>query len=277
MGDFDLMVPFKDVTSAIEILHENGWKSESPMQGKLGRNIFTYIHAEHFTDNSGLDMDFHWHLSPLCVDTVADSSFWNSSIAVRFDAVDVRVLNPASQLLHVCVHGLIWSGIPGIRWIPDSLAIIREAPDLDWNMLLLQAQERNLALFVKTALNYLVDRFGAPVPREVLRAMNDLPVTPHETKEFTVHSQSPYSNPMALQKQCSIPKTLQVMIFTYRRIALGAKLSGYNVTISGYLSALYRRTNGWRLFFYILYRIGRRASRSMRGVITEGGGRAGAY
>ena len=56
LGDFDLMVRFRDVAAAFELLAENGWKPEFPMQGKLRQNIFKYIHAEHFVNSS----DYTW-------------------------------------------------------------------------------------------------------------------------------------------------------------------------------------------------------------------------
>lgn len=264
MGDFDLMVRFKDVSAAIEILTENGWKSEFPMHGKLGQNILTYTHAMHFKDNSGLDLDFHWHLSPLCVDSAADSSFWSDSITAKFDSVDARLLNPADQLLHICVHGLTCSRIPSIHWIPDSMEIIRKDNEFDWNRLLLQAQERRLTLYVRSALNYLVDKFEVAVPRDVLKEMNARPVTSDETREYILFTKQRFVNPLALQKHNSIPVMLQVLFYTYRRIAAGAKLCVYNVTVMEYLYAYYRKENVWRLFCYILDRIGRRALRSIR-------------
>jgi len=267
MGDFDMMVRFKDVAAAMEILREKGWEENFLMEGKFGRNILIYNHAMHFKDSSGLTLDFHWHLLPFCVNRAADSAFWNASITAKFDTVDVRVLNPADQLLHVCVHGLMWSGIPGIRWIPDSLAILYKAPELDWNRLLLQTQEGNLLLFMRSALNYLVDRFGAPIPCDVLRAMNVLPVTSHGAREFTVLTERRSSYSTALGNHYSIPKALQVLFYTYRRIVADAKLCGYNVTVMEYLCAYYCKKNVWRLFFYIFYRIGGQVSRLMNRVI----------
>lgn len=261
MGDFDLMVRFKDVAAAMEILTENGWKSDLPTHGKLRQNILKYTQEGHFTDSSGLVLDLHWHLSPLCVDPAADSAFWSDSITAKFDSVDLRLLNPADQLLHIYLHGLMWSKTPGIRWIPDSLAILCKAPELDWNRLLLQAQERKITIFVRSALNYLVDGFGALVPCNVLEEMNALPVTSHEAKEFIVHTEWRSSYSTALGNHYSIPKTIQVLFYIYRRIATGARLCGYNVTVMEYLCAYYRKENVWQLFYYILYRIGSRASR----------------
>jgi hypothetical protein len=274
MGDFDLMVRLTDVVAAIAILKENGWKMrdgicDASMHGVLGQNILRYNHAEHFINDSRQNLDLHWHLLDLCLETNADDSFWDASIAGKFDSIDVRLLNPADQLLHVCVHGLMWSDVPGIRWIPDSLAIIRKVPTLDWNRLLIQAQDRDLRLFVRSALNYLVSRFSAPVPAEVMLAVNALPAEADEAREFAVFTGSRSFNSTKIEKEYSILKTLRVRFYIFKRIAASAKLSGIKIGVWGYLSAVCRMDNGWRTFVYILYRFAKMASRSVRRVIFD--------
>lgn len=268
MGDYDLMVRVRDVAAAFVILTETGWKSDLPTHGKLRQNIIKYTQERHFTDSSGMVLDFHWHLSPLCVDPAADSAFWSDSITAMFDSADVCLLNPADQLLHVCVHGITWSKTPSIRWIPDSLEIIRKAHEFDWNRLLLQAHERQLTLFARSALNYLVCKYDAPVPCNIMEEINDLPMTSDQAREFTVLTERRSYYSTVLGNHYSIPKTVQVLSYTYRRIAANAKLNGYTVTVMEYLCAYYRKENVWRLFCYILDRICGRASSSMNRVLV---------
>jgi hypothetical protein len=269
MSDFDLMVRFRNVAAAMEILTEHGWKSEFPLQGKLRQNILKYIHAEHFVDNSGLYLDVHWHLSPLCVDPAADSAFWGDSFVVKFDSGDVRLLNPADQLLHVIVHGLTWSGMPGVRWIADSMEIIGKSTELDWNRLLFQTQERKFTLYVRSALNYLAGKFDAAVPRDVMEEMNARPVTSHEKREYKVYIHSPLSDPNAMQKQYYIPRSLLRLFYSYRRITRGAKLAEYKVTVIGYLCASFSRESGWQIFYHTLYKIYKRVLKSMRRLVLS--------
>ena len=268
MGDFDLMVRFNDVAAAMEILKEHGWKSDFPMQGKLRLNMLTYLYATHFKHNSGLEIDFHWHLSPLCVDPAADSAFWGGSISVKLDSMDVRLLNPADQLLHIIVHGLSWGRFPGVRWIPDSIEIIR-SNELDWDRLLFQAQERRFTVYVRSALNYLVDKFEAAVPHDVLKEINARPVTSYEQREYKVFTQSSLSSPNDKYKQYSILQIPLRTSYNYRRITAGAKLDGYKVTIKGYLSAAVCRESSWQIFYYILCKFSIRTSRFMRRLVSS--------
>jgi hypothetical protein len=271
MDDLDLMVRVTDVALAIEVLANNGWNSKISRQGKLIKNALKYGLEEHFKDSSGLVLDVHWHLSPLCVDPTVNSTFWSDSITAKFDTVDVLLLNPADQLLHICLHGLIWSKNPGIRWIPDSLAILGKAPELNWNRLLLQVQERKVAPFMRSALNYLANKFDASIPIDVLREMNVLTVTSHEAKEFILNTEWRSYHTTNLGNHFSILRTMRVLSYTYRRIAADAKLHGYNVSIMEYLCAYYRKEDVWQLLSYIVYRFGKRASRSMHSYFMSTG------
>ncbi|MDR3410845.1 MAG: nucleotidyltransferase family protein [Formivibrio sp.] len=249
MGDVDLMVPFNDVDQAIDLLRKNGWKPEIPLPARLTQDMKLCAHAIGFTEPSGLSIDLHWHLLHFCLHPQADRSFWEASEASTFAQRDVRILNPADQLLHLIVHGLVWCVTPTIRWIPDACIVIRKTPGLDWNRLIAEARERKLVLFVRTALNYLAESFAVPIPSQVLHALNSLPVTTRERNEFAAFTQlrlSPFSTP--LQIDYSVPLAARLRYYTYRRNAEGAARCGIKLTIFGFLRVHYNKepTRNWR-------------------------------
>lgn len=254
MGDFDLMVPRKNLPSAIEILGANGWGSEGLARNNLRQNILTYSHAEHFSHRSGHDVDLHWHLSPFFIDSAADASFWNASTSATLDSIDLRVLDPADQLLHVCVHGLFGSQTPGIRWIGDAIAIIRKTPQLDWNMLLIHAHERDVTVFVRAALNCLVDRFGMAVPSDVMRRVNASPPPSRKIIEYSMHHGA----------QLPFLKNMGAFFYLYRRVTAAVKMGGNRVSVMRYLSSYFRREYDWRLFVYTFYKLTSKMKLSIR-------------
>ena len=203
------------------------------------------------------------------MDPAANSAFWSGSIAVNIDLADIRLLDPADQLLHVIVHGLTWSSKPGVRWIPDSMEIIRKGTELDWNRLLLQVQERKFTLYVRSALNYLIGKFNAAVPCDVMEEMNARPVTSHEHREYKVYIHSPLSNPDVIQKQYYISRILLRLFYSYKRIYAGAKLAENKVTVIGYLCASFSRESVWQIFNYMLCKLSRKASRFMRRLVCS--------
>lgn len=283
MADVDLMVPFNEVDAAIEILRMKGWTSDLSLPEKLTPEMKLSTHAIALSDPSGLSLDLHWHVSHFCLDPQADLSFWEASETVDFAHRDVRVLNPADQLLHLLVHGLIWVATPGIRWIPDACLVIRKHRDLDWNRLISEAQNRRLVLFVNSALNYLAESFAVPIPRQVLSILHNLPVTNRERNEFAVHTQlrrrSPSSTP---QRPCySVVQTMRALYYDHKRNAENAARAGFRLTRCGSLRAHYNQDNNARLAINLLARLGRHlwlrmgnTSRSTKGDTLPTGGRA---
>jgi hypothetical protein len=85
-----------------------------------------------------------------------------------FEEQQVRVLNDADNLLHTLAHGFAWSSLSPIRWIPDALTILRRSPELNWERLVAQTQQRQLTAIVRDTLSYLRSEFRANIPVEVL-------------------------------------------------------------------------------------------------------------
>jgi hypothetical protein len=112
-----------------------------------------------------------------------------------------------------------------------------------------------------------VDRFDAPVPCDVLKEMNIIGVTSHDAREFTAFTERRSYETPALANHFSIQKTIQILFYSYERIATDAKLNGYDVTIREYLCGSYRKENVWQLLSYLVYGLGRRTLRSMRRAI----------
>jgi hypothetical protein len=104
-----------------------------------------------------------------------DEDLWQASSEITFQGRRTRVLCPADQLLHVCVHGAKWMDEPGIRWIPDAMSILR-AGALDWARVVAQARRRHYVLRMRELLAFLHGRMSAPVPESALRALAGAPV-----------------------------------------------------------------------------------------------------
>jgi len=179
MDDVDLLVRYPEARAAIEVLCRQGWKALEQWNEQKGFSEQTrqYDHAMHFVHPSGQDLDLHWNLTPFCLGPDADRDFWDASKETTFDGQVVRVLDPADQLLHICVHGVAWERVAPIRWIPDALAVVRKAPQLDWKRLLLQARNRKVTLMVSSALDYIDRNIGDFVPAHVLSKFKGSHVT----------------------------------------------------------------------------------------------------
>jgi hypothetical protein len=236
MDDVDLLVRYPDARAAIEVLRGQGWKAlalfvpevKLRMQWNerkgFSEETRQYVHAMHFVHPSGQDLDLHWNLTPLCLGPDADRDFWAASKAITFEGQSVRVLDPADQLLHICVHGAAWESVAPIRWIPDALTVIRKAPQLDWKRLLLQARKRKLTLMVSSALDYIHRNIGDFVPAHVLAEFEGSDVTVFERLEYR-----------ELLRPASALGRVQRKVLTFLRVCQGNTLRHASLSFCYYL------------------------------------------
>lgn len=155
LGDIDLLVPREMAAKAISLLLSNGWKSETDriVDGDIQRYI-RRSHALILTYEEGQKLDLHW------------SVFTNSGL-------DTLLRNYPYQgraedlLLHTLIHGLTYSPTPLIRWIPDSVMILRNAPNFDWDFFLKQAEQLKVTFFIYKGLKML-QNLGVYQPPQVI-------------------------------------------------------------------------------------------------------------
>ena len=90
--------------------------------------------------------------------------------------METHTLDPADQILNLCVHGIAWNPVPPLRWIPDVIMVMNSSQSqIDWKRLADQAQKRQLVSPVSAALHYLTAQWSAPIPTSALDTFDNLP------------------------------------------------------------------------------------------------------
>jgi hypothetical protein len=177
MSDFDVLVPTGQAPEATDLLVGRGW---TPLLRPLARFSEEYLSmrpSNEFRDAGGRSFDFHWHVLLECCYPGADDDFWDCAVPVEFHGVPTTAPSPADLLLHVCVHGSRWNSVPPFRWVADGVVV--------------QAGRRRLLLPMANALRYLRDLLDAPVPIDVLRAMENAPLSRTERAEYRASTHPP--------------------------------------------------------------------------------------
>lgn len=193
MADFDILVPFREALAAIELLKKHNWVPEFDFSDRVLKSFVRSRHSLGFTSPSGNSLDLHWHvLQDYCRED-DDRDFWEGSHPSRVHGIPTRILGPADQLLHVCLHGAIWNPVPTLRWIADSVMILNTFPQPDWNRLVSLSRQRCRTAAMAEALTYLSENFDQPIPRHVLSALRATPVSRRERLEYAAAS-SPIRN-----------------------------------------------------------------------------------
>jgi len=182
MSDLDVVVPTARATAALEVLSRAGWSARV-------RTTPGFLRMQHAVDlveaDTAARCDLHWHVYWECCGPRADDDLWAASVPLTFEGVATRSLGPADQLLHLCVHGSRRARSSPLLWIPDCLSVLG-AGGIDWTRLLAQARQRRVVLRAATMLAYLARTFHAPVPGDVLAALEASPASRLERLEYRV-------------------------------------------------------------------------------------------
>lgn len=253
MEDFDLLVRAERAAEAINLLSEARWTSiyQTPQA------MIPYEHACEFTDGAGRRIDLHWHALGVGLRKIGDDDLWDAKMPFKIAGVDSFALNPADQLLHVCVHGVRWNAVPPLRWVADALMIMRAAPtEIDWGRLVEQARKRRLSLPMKESLIYLRKLLDAPVPPAVIESLRQDPASKLERVIYEA-----WLNPhKAVRTLPALAHWLQV--FRFRR---GAGSGQRVAEFAEYLQNLWHVKRLWQLPFHLSFK----SARWVSGIAAE--------
>jgi hypothetical protein len=168
MVDLDVLVPTAQAFDAIHLLESLGYQPEKEKNVNFSEKLVPFLHGYAFESKSRAKVDLHWHVLTECIGENDDEDFWESSIPMEIGNATTRILNPADQIIHLCVHGCRWSNPSSIRWIADVQMVLNSNDPINWERLVEQTNQRRLSVYVLPALAYLRDRFGARFPKEIL-------------------------------------------------------------------------------------------------------------
>jgi hypothetical protein len=171
MADLDLMVPRGEALRAFRVLAGSGFgPGGEPMP--RGAGMLAIRHAAAVDDGRpGGAIDLHWRSHYAYVSEAADAAMWRGATPLTIGKASTLAPNPADLLIGVCVHGARWSALPAIRWVADSLVLMRRAP-IDWPYLVTQTRRLRASAPMLAALGYLAAVFGAPTA-DVVAALSE--------------------------------------------------------------------------------------------------------
>ena len=248
MLDADVLVHAHQAEQAMELLTRLRWKSVRHRRPAMRIPI---QHSTPFEDDGGRQLDLHWHLFWECFSANDNDDYWANAIPIRIGAVQTLALNPTDQLLHTCWHGAKWNEVPPIRWIADAMAIMGgSAEEIDWARLTQKAQKHHIVLPVKDALEYLKQRFNAPVPETLLNSLTAVPISTIERENYEVTL-----NPMAPP---TTTKILRLLYYDYRWLSSSTSSRFKSLAFAKHLQAKWDIDRLWHVPLYVSMRMVRR-------------------
>jgi hypothetical protein len=183
MHDCDIVVRPGAVERALEALSAGGWTA----RGQLPANHAVRHQEIDVVDPDAWVIDLHWHVArwlvPWGEEWNGDEPYWARSVPLDVSGVATRALEPTDALLHAVVHGARGGWREAPQWVPDAVFIMERADSIEWDRLVDTAVSRNLALPVRTGLQYLRTRFEVAVPSTVV-AQLDVPSSARSRRRF---------------------------------------------------------------------------------------------
>lgn len=176
-GDLDVLVRKRDFFRARDILRAQNYEPRVPP----GRDA-AYL-ARHHTitfENSQCSVDLHWTLVDQPFDSFPGSSslqpalVWKRCTSVTLKGTPVRMLGAEDLLSYLCSHGAKHSWT-GLFMLSDLDALIRCAPEPDWDEMLAAAARTHTERIFFLGLLLAHALLDAPLPEPVAARILDDP------------------------------------------------------------------------------------------------------
>ena len=180
MHDADLVVPEERAGDALAVVDRMGGLRTTYGFGR--RTSLRLHHGVNLESERGLGLDLHWHVLQQACFPGADEPFWRDLREFDCHGRSVRTTSAACALFVTCVHGALAAEGPLLRWVPDAMAILSADQDLCWDDLVSLAGRFRLTLVLEATLRILSDEFQAPIPMQVFRALEAVPVARSEVR-----------------------------------------------------------------------------------------------
>jgi hypothetical protein len=254
MLDADLLVHAHQAEQAMALLTKLQWKPFKYLQPLMRIPI---VHSTPFEDEGGRQLDLHWHLFWECFNAREDADYWEHAVTIEIGGVKTLALSSTDQLLHTCWHGARWNEVPPIRWVADAMSILAvSAAEIDWSSLLKKAQRHRIVLPVKDSLEYLKNKFDAPIPDGLLKSLSAVRISRIERENYEL-----ILNPMTPP---TTSKILRQLYYDYRWLTSSTSSRIRTLAFAKHVQAKWNIDRLWHVPLYLSVRIVRRALLSNR-------------
>lgn len=177
-GDLDLLVRHADVDAVRDVLEGRGYvdadqRLGTPSMTPTQRRMYEQFQCEYLyiRDSDAVVVEPHWGLSqrPLAID-VDYAAMLDRAAPAELGGRSVLVLDPADQLLALCIHGAKhrWNCL---AWIRDVAGAIRKYPGQDLDACVAQAGRFGCERILLLGLALAGDCAQAPLPPLVVQAI----------------------------------------------------------------------------------------------------------
>lgn len=180
---------------------------------------------------------------------MVDKEIWDHAQPLLINGVTLQTVNHEFQFFLVIVHGIKWNPISSIRWIADSVTILKSTGDkFNWEEMIEITKKYQAVLLVREAINYLLLVFDAPVPKWVLEKIKEIPVSFADQEEYSLITDNRQFYRGTFYKNI-------LYYFKFKKVSEKLKPYSFVAGYIKYLCLLLEVDNSWKLFYAIPQKI----------------------
>ena len=190
LGDADILIDQKYIKKAVDIMSANDWKYSynSPFSINNYTQTLTsdIIREITFINTHDVQIDMHWSLFLLKDRTKNPMSFdelFKHSIDVELKEVRCKMPCYEDMVIHIVVHGAQQIKHRTLRWVLDTVTIIRNTP-IDWKFLIERIEKFDVAVELNVAFSYLLNNYSIPVPESFIQELSKLHLGNDKIKQY---------------------------------------------------------------------------------------------
>lgn len=173
--DLDILIKKQDIAKAIALLTNENYLAEINLVESIQETFYACVNVIGF--EKAIRIELHWELLAKNYAVAwKEVELWQSNDTTHLNAVSIPILSYNTHLLYLCVHGSKHL-FERLEWICDIDRFITAKPDLAWQTLLKQAQEKGLERMLLLSLYLCHQLLALPLPTNIrLKVLNDLAV-----------------------------------------------------------------------------------------------------
>lgn len=172
--DVDVVVRRPDIDAAIRVLRHLGYEiGREEVKGSVDTTVQAQLGIEMVHPDRRIVVEVHWALLNHTYNiNLRPHDVWSRATNTRVGGVPVHAMQTEDLLLYLCAHGAKhhWSRL---KWACDVAEVVRRSPTLNWAMLRRRAAALRCERIVSLGLAVAHRWLGAPVPLDVLRAIEN--------------------------------------------------------------------------------------------------------
>ncbi|MFN8625256.1 MAG: nucleotidyltransferase family protein [Candidatus Binatia bacterium] len=182
--DVDLLIHREHFDTAVRRLAQRGF---TPRRAETRTGAAGYENELLLTKPGAVPvpLELHWSLfdSPYYQQRLNLDACWRQAVPFALGERQALMLDPVSQLLHLCGHIVLHHGGADLLWENDIAEVVAlNGPTLDWSALLDRAAAFDLVIAVQRMLLPLAEDEPAAVPGDILERVRRMRPTADERR-----------------------------------------------------------------------------------------------